>query len=141
MVRSPYIFLPIRNGCTPEVVIIIIIISPPLLTAEHKLLPISLDFRQRTSSFHQPSCANRHSTWPEGVLHCVYCDAVSTPELFSSMVVGSTTDMTSPLPFLFFAGSPRFRFDLERNPEHSSFLSPLSDFELLDPPCRGGIIN
>jgi hypothetical protein len=28
----------------------------------------------------QPSCANRHSTWPEAVLHYAYRDAV-TPEL------------------------------------------------------------
>jgi hypothetical protein len=28
----------------------------------------------------QPSCANRHSTWPEDVPHYVYLDAVSTPE-------------------------------------------------------------
>jgi hypothetical protein len=27
------------------------------------------------------ACANRHSTWPEDVLHYVYLDAVSTPEL------------------------------------------------------------
>jgi hypothetical protein len=36
-----------------------------------------------TSSSCQPSCANRHSTGPEGVLHYVYLDAVSTPELIN----------------------------------------------------------
>jgi hypothetical protein len=44
-------------------------------------LAISLDLRLLASSSCQPSCANRHSTWPEGVLHYVYLDAVSTPEL------------------------------------------------------------
>jgi hypothetical protein len=65
-------------------VIIIIIISLSQSTAGHRplqLLAISLDLRLLASSFYQPSCANRHSTWPEGVLRYVYLDAVSTPEL------------------------------------------------------------
>jgi hypothetical protein len=49
------------------------------------------------SSFRQPSCANRHSIWPEGVLHYVYRDAVSTLELFTPAVVGSTADTASPM--------------------------------------------
>jgi hypothetical protein len=31
-----------------------------------------LDLRLFASSSYQPSCANRHSTWPEGVVHYVY---------------------------------------------------------------------
>jgi hypothetical protein len=46
-----------------------------------EFLAISLDLRLLASSSCQPSCANRNSTWPEGVLHYVYLDAVSTPEL------------------------------------------------------------
>jgi hypothetical protein len=64
--------------------IIIIIISLSQSTAGHRplqLLAISLDLRLLASSSHQPSCVNRHSTWPEGVLRYVYLDAVSTPEL------------------------------------------------------------
>jgi hypothetical protein len=41
-------------------------------TAGHgplQCLAISLDLRLLASSVCQPSCANRHSTWPEGVLH------------------------------------------------------------------------
>jgi Cu/Ag efflux pump CusA len=65
--------------------IIIIIISPLQSTAGHwplQILAISLDLGLLASSSCQPFCANRHSTWPEGVLHYVYRDAVSTPELF-----------------------------------------------------------
>jgi hypothetical protein len=61
--------------------LIIIIISLPQSTAGHRPLQspaTSLDLR--TSSC-QPPCANRHYTWSEGVLHYVYLDAVSTPEL------------------------------------------------------------
>jgi hypothetical protein len=52
--------------------IIIIIINPPQSTAGHRplqLLTISLDLRLLASSSFQPSCTNRHFTWPEGVLH------------------------------------------------------------------------
>jgi hypothetical protein len=62
----------------------IIIISLSQSTAEHRplqYLAISLDLRLLASSSCQPFCANRHSTWPKGVLHYVYLDAVSTPEL------------------------------------------------------------
>jgi hypothetical protein len=62
----------------------IIIISPSQATDRHRplqLLAISLDLRLLASSSRQPSCANRHSIWPEGVLHDVYREAVSTPEL------------------------------------------------------------
>jgi hypothetical protein len=38
------------------------------------------NFSATTSSSRQPACANRHSTWPGGVLHYVYRDAISTPE-------------------------------------------------------------
>jgi hypothetical protein len=63
---------------------IIIIISPVQSTAGHsplQFLAISLDPRLLASSTGQPSCANRHSTWPEGVLYYVYRAAVSTLEL------------------------------------------------------------
>jgi hypothetical protein len=63
--------------------LIITIISPLQSTAIHRplqLLAISLDLRLLATSFYQPSCVNRHSTWPE-FLHYVYRDAVSTPEL------------------------------------------------------------
>jgi hypothetical protein len=53
-------------------------------TAGHRplqLLAISLNLRLLASSSRQPSCANRHSIWPEGVLHYVYRDAISTLEL------------------------------------------------------------
>jgi hypothetical protein len=46
-----------------------------------QLIAISLDLQLLTSSSHQPFCAKCHSTWPEGALHYVYRDAVSTPEL------------------------------------------------------------
>jgi hypothetical protein len=55
---------------------------PKLLSYGHRplqLLAISLELRLLASSSCQPSCANRHSTWLEGVLHYVYRDAVSTP--------------------------------------------------------------
>jgi hypothetical protein len=64
--------------------IIIIIISLLQSTVGHKplqCLAISLDLRLLASSFCQPSYASLYSTWPEGVLHYVYLDAVSTPEL------------------------------------------------------------
>jgi hypothetical protein len=64
--------------------IIIIIISPLKSTAGYRSLQlhaVSLDLLRLASSSCQPSCANRHSTWPEGVPHYVYHDAVSTPEL------------------------------------------------------------
>jgi hypothetical protein len=63
---------------------IIVNISLPQSTAEHKplqSLAISLDLRLLASSYCQSSFANRHSTWPEGVLHYAYLDVVSTPEL------------------------------------------------------------
>jgi hypothetical protein len=83
---------------TPLSGIIIIIIIRPLQTAGHRplqYLAISLDLRLASSSC-QPPCANRHSTWPEGVLLYVYRDAVSTPDSFTPAVVGSTADMASP---------------------------------------------
>jgi hypothetical protein len=67
--------------------VIIIIISLLQSTAGHRPLQsfaISLGLRLLASSFCQPSCANRHSTWPEGVLHYVYLDGLSTPELVYS---------------------------------------------------------
>jgi hypothetical protein len=70
--------------------IIIIIISLLQSTAGHRplqCLAVALDLRLLASSSCQPSCANRHSIWPEGVLHYVYL-----------AVIGSTTDMASPLP-------------------------------------------
>jgi hypothetical protein len=71
---------------------VIIIISPLQSTAGHRPLQshaISLDHRLLASSSCQPSCATRHSTWPEGVLHYVYLDAVFTPELVCTAVVGT----------------------------------------------------
>jgi hypothetical protein len=65
-------------------IIIIIITSQPQSTAGHMILQfltLSLDPRLPASSSCQPSCANRHSTCPEDVLHYVYRDAVSTLEL------------------------------------------------------------
>jgi hypothetical protein len=65
-------------------VFIIIIISLPQSTAGYRPLQcptISLYLRLLASSSCQPSCANRHSTKPEGVLNYVYLDTVSTPEL------------------------------------------------------------
>jgi hypothetical protein len=59
---------------------------PQQSTAGHRplqFLAISLDLRLLAFSYCQPSCANRHSTWPEGVLHYVFLDAVSTPELLN----------------------------------------------------------
>jgi hypothetical protein len=50
-----------------------------------QFLAISLDLRLLASSSCQSSCANRHYTWPEGVLHYVYL-AVSTPELVYSSI-------------------------------------------------------
>jgi hypothetical protein len=46
-----------------------------------QLLAISLDLQLLASSSCHPSCTNHHSTWPEGFLHYVYRDTVSTPEL------------------------------------------------------------
>jgi hypothetical protein len=80
---------------------IIIIISPQQSTAGHRplqLLAIWLDLQLLVSSSRQPSRANRHSTWPEGVLHYVCQDAVSTQNSFTPAVIGSTADMASPLP-------------------------------------------
>jgi hypothetical protein len=64
--------------------IVTIIISPPQSSAGHSpllLFAISLDLQLLASSSCHPYCANRHSTRPEGVLHYVYRDAVSIPEL------------------------------------------------------------
>jgi hypothetical protein len=109
---------------------------------------ISLDLRLLASSSCQPSCANRHSTWPEGVLHYVYLDAVSTPEIVYPAVIGSTADMASPLPLQHgitvcyvgdFSSLPDHLVSdsiPQRNPEHSSFHSLLSDLKLVDQPCR-----
>jgi hypothetical protein len=72
-----------NNQSLAHKIMCIIIISPLQSTAAHGLLQflaISLDLRLLVSSCQQ-SCANRHSTWPEGVLHYVYLDTVSTPEL------------------------------------------------------------
>jgi hypothetical protein len=72
------------NHITYFCIYVIIIISPLQSTAGHRplqLLAIWFDLRLLASSSRQPSCANRHSTWPEGVLHYVYLDSVSTPEL------------------------------------------------------------
>jgi hypothetical protein len=53
----------------------IIIIGPLQSTAGYRLLQllaILLDLRLLASSSCQPSCANHHSNWPEGVLHYLY---------------------------------------------------------------------
>jgi nucleoside recognition membrane protein YjiH len=60
------------HKCIRILNVIIIIISRSQSTAEHRplqLLTISFDLRLLASSFCLPSCVNRHSTWPEGVLH------------------------------------------------------------------------
>jgi hypothetical protein len=65
-------------------IMIIIIISPLQFATGYRplqLLAISLDPRLLASRSCQPSYVNRHSTWPESVLHYVYRNAVSTPEL------------------------------------------------------------
>jgi hypothetical protein len=49
----------------------------PLLDIQ--LLAISLDLRLFASRSCQPSCANRYSTWPEGVLRYIYRDAGLPP--------------------------------------------------------------
>jgi hypothetical protein len=76
---QPYVYLLILLSCS----ILYIIISLPQSTAGHRLqsLAISLGLRLLASSSCQPFCANRHSTWPEGALHYIYLDAVSTLEL------------------------------------------------------------
>jgi hypothetical protein len=71
------------NYETSDLEQVIIIISPLQSTAGHRplqSLTASLDLRLLKSSSCQPSRVNRHSTWPGGVLHYVYLDAVSTPE-------------------------------------------------------------
>jgi hypothetical protein len=77
--------LPAGLNCSPRIILTrVIIVSPLQSTAGHRplqLLAISLDLRLLASSSCQPSCANHHSTWPEGVLHYDYLDLVSTPEL------------------------------------------------------------
>jgi hypothetical protein len=73
----------------------IIIISPLQSTAGHRplqRLAISLDPRLLASSSCQPSCTNRHSTLPEGVLHYVYLDVVSSPEQTSSQAADKTNE-------------------------------------------------
>jgi hypothetical protein len=69
----------------PDVKNVSIIISSSLQsTAGHgplQLLAISLDLWLLTSSSCQPSCANRHFTWPESILHYVYRDEISTLKL------------------------------------------------------------
>jgi hypothetical protein len=69
---------------TTQLLMHYIIINPLQSTAGHRplqFLAIPLDFRLLASSSCQPSCANGYSIWPEDVLHYVYRDAVSTPEL------------------------------------------------------------
>jgi hypothetical protein len=73
-----------------SILLIIIIIISPLQS------PTSRHFARSSATrilLCQPSCANRHSTWPEGILNYVYRDGVSTPELDYSRPV----DMASPL--------------------------------------------
>jgi hypothetical protein len=111
-----------------------IIISLLQSTVGHRplqLVAISLDLRLLASSSSQPSCAIRHSTWPEGVLHYVYQDVVSTLEPHPNG--SSTTDMASPLPLqhantVCYVGDFSSLLDhlvsdsiMQRNPEHSSF--------------------
>jgi hypothetical protein len=123
---------------------IIIIISSSQSTAGRRFLQslaILLDLRLLASSSRQLSCANRHSTWPEGVLQ--YGLGLSTPT-----VVGSTADMASPMPLqhantVYYVGDFSSLSDYlvsdsipQRNPEYSSFSSSLSDLELVDQPCR-----
>jgi hypothetical protein len=63
---------------------LIIIISLLQSTAGHRplqFLAISFSLWLLASRPCQPSCANIHSIWPEGVIHYVYRDTVSTPEL------------------------------------------------------------
>jgi hypothetical protein len=119
---------------------IIIIICPLQSTAGHRplqFLAISLDLRLIASSSCQPFCANRHSTWPEGVLHYVCRSLLQNS--FTPAVIGSTSDMASPLP-LQHANMVCYFGDFssllvsdsypQRNHEHSSFHSPLCDLEL-----------
>jgi hypothetical protein len=93
-----------------------------------------------------PSCANRHSTWPEGVLHYVNRATISTLELVHpngsrfhgwygqpNATLACYVDDFSSLPDHLVSDSVPHRYS-----EHSSFHSSLSGLELVDQPqpCR-----
>jgi hypothetical protein len=70
--------------------VIIIIIRPLPSTARHWTSPIVRHLARSsalTSSSSQTSCANRHSTWPEGVLHYIYRESASNPRLTQRLTV------------------------------------------------------
>jgi hypothetical protein len=149
-----------------SIIIIIIIISLPQSTAGHRplqSLAISLDLLLLTSSSCQPSSANRYSTWSEGILHYVYLDAVSTPDIvypsgyrfygcYDQPLAISTTSATTHIPNISklqhtnrvcyvgdFSSLPDHLVSEsipQRNPEHSSLHISLSDLKLVDQPCR-----
>jgi hypothetical protein len=76
------------------------IICPLQSTAGHKtlqLVAISLELRLLASRYCQVSCANHHSTWPEGDLHYVHETRSPLQNSFNPTVVSSTADVTSPL--------------------------------------------
>jgi hypothetical protein len=92
-----------------------------------------------------PSRSILISTWPEGVLHYVYRVAVSTPELVYpsvsrfygwparrhfSMLICYVGDFSSLSDYLVSDSIP------QRNPEHSSFHSLLSNPVFVDQPCH-----
>jgi hypothetical protein len=127
---------------------LIIISSPLQSTGGHtslQLLAISLDLRLLESSSRQPLCVNRHSTW-----RSFYTTFTRFPlqSSFTPAVVGSTADMASPLPLQHgntvcyvgdFSSLPDHVVSdsiPQRNPEHNSFHSLLTDLELVDQPCR-----
>jgi hypothetical protein len=122
--------------------IIIIINSKPQSTAGYRplqLIAMLLDWLLASSSW-QPSYANRHSPGLRAS-NANFTEARSPfQNSFSPTVVGSTSDMASPLPLQRvntvsyvsdFISLPDHLIpgSIPRNPEHSSFLSSLSDLE------------
>jgi hypothetical protein len=82
-----------RGGSLVFYIMAVIIISLSQSTARRRslqLLDISLDLRLLASRSCQSFCANRHSTWPEDVLHYVYRDSLQSS--FTPTVVRSTAD-------------------------------------------------
>jgi hypothetical protein len=116
------------------------------ITGGHRplqLLAITLDLRLLASSPCQPSCAIRHSTWSEGVLHYVYGDAASTSELVYRLSVLRLiwpahchfSVLIRCIMLVTFVLCRITSFWIRSNLEHSSLHSPLSDHEIVDHSC------